>query len=486
MKAFIKYSLAAVITVIMASCELSLEPYNGKDAETMMTTINGVRTATLGNYSIIKHTNYTRFYHQLAEYPSDNITLSGATGDALFYAYNYRHLESMGPTNGFWRKAYEAIYGVNKVIENVPEGQGTESDQLLGENFYLRAMIHFDLVNLFGRPYTQNEGKSPGVMIRTDTETSALPPRSSVAEVYARVIDDLKKAEGLMQSVKSSSFASKEVAQALLARVYLFKGDYQNAIAYADKVIHSGRYTLADTETYKKYFTIANEQNPETIFAIRHTVSDDRAKASIGSMYDGTNGLGWGEIYTSETYRAALDKYPEDARHSFSQAIYVTDASGKKVLATRNGIPKYFIYKYSGQDGIQTLSSPVYMRLAELYLIRAEAYAHLGENKKALEDVNTIRKRAALSGTALYTDSDLKGHNSVLDVVLEEKRLELAFECQRKFDLFRNNRSLVRNYPGYHLLSGQTTQTILPTDPRVIYYIPQQEIVLNPNLVQNP
>lgn len=471
---------------VMASCELSLEPYNGKDAETMMMTIEGVRTATLGNYSVIKHPNYTRFYHQLAEYPSDNITLSGATGDNLFYAYNYRHLESMGPTNGFWRKAYEAIYGANKVIENVSEGQGTESDQLLGENYYLRAMIHFDLVNFFGRPYTQNEGKSPGIMIRTDTETSALPPRSSVAEVYTRVIDDLKKAEGLMQSVKNSSFASKEVAQALLSRVYLFKGDYQNAIVYADKVMNSKRYTLVNTETYKKYFTIANEQNPETIFAIKHTVSDDRAKASIGSMYDGTNGLGWGEIYTSETYRALLDKYPEDARHSFSQAIYVTDAAGKKVLATRNGIPKYFIYKYSGQDGIQTLSSPVYMRLAEMYLIRAEAYAHLGDDQKALEDVNVIRKRAGLTGAALYAGSDLKGHDSALDVVLDEKRLELAFECQRKFDLFRNNRSLVRNYPGYHLLSGETTQIITPSDPRVVYYIPQQEIVLNPNLVQNP
>lgn len=478
--------MLTAIASIMVSCELSLEPYNGKDAETMMTTIEGIRTATLGNYSIIKHANYTRFYHQLAEYPSDNITLSGATGDNLFYAYNYRHLESMGPTNGFWRKAYEAIYGVNKVIENVTEGQGAESDQLLGENYYLRAMIHFDLVNFFGRPYTQNEGKNPGVMIRTDTETSALPPRSSVAEVYARVIDDLGKAEGLMQSAKNSSFASKEVAQALLSRVYLFKGDYQNAIAYAGKVINSKRYTLANTETYKKYFTIANEQNPETIFAIKHTVSDDRAKAAIGSMYDGTNGLGWGEIYTSETYRAVLDKYPEDVRHSFSQAIYVTDAAGNQVLATRNGIPKYFIYKYSGQDGIQTLSSPVYMRLAEMYLIRAEAYAHLGENEKALDDVNVIRKRAGLTGAALYGVSDLKGHDSVLDVVLEEKRIELAFECQRKFDLFRNNRSLVRNYPGYHLLSGETTQIITPSDPRVVYYIPQQEIVLNPNLVQNP
>src|SRR5690606_30256226 len=175
-----------------------------------------------------------------------------------------------------------------------------------------------------------------------------------------------------------------------------------------------------------------------------------------------------------------------DARNAFSEPIYTTDASGNQILATRNGIPKYFIYKYSGQDGIQTLSSPVYIRLAEMYLIRAEAYAHLGQDEKALDDVNIIRKRAGLTGSALYDPSDLKGHNSVLDVVLEEKRIELAFESHRKFDLFRNNRTLVRNYPGYHLLSGETEQIIPASHPRVVFYIPQREIVLNPNLIQNP
>ncbi|GAA4435651.1 hypothetical protein GCM10023091_12480 [Ravibacter arvi] len=485
MKTLIRNIKFAALAIILPACDLSLEPYNGKDASTMLTTTDGVRTATLGNYSIVKHVNYAKFYHQLAEYPSDNVTLSGATGDNLFYAYNYRHLESMNQTNNFWRKAYEVIYGTNKIIEQVGEGVSPESDQLLGENYFLRAMAHFDLVTLFARPFTQDEGKGPGIMIRIDTETSALPPRSTVAEVYSQIIADLEKAGGLMASTKNSSFASKEVAKALLARVYLFKGDFQKAVAMSDEVIASKRYTLLDTETYKKYFTISNEQNPETIFAIRHTVSDDRAKASIGSMYDGTAGLGWGEMYTSETYRAVLDKHPEDVRHSFSGPVYITDASGKQVLATRNGIPKYFIYKYSGQDGIQTLSSPVYLRLAEIYLIRAEAYAHLGQEEKALEDVNVIRKRAGLANS-LYSKGSLGGHESVLDAVLEEKRIELAFECQRKFDLFRNNRALVRNYPGYHLLSGQTTQVIEPNDPRVVYFIPQQEIVLNPNLVQNP
>lgn len=478
------FCVALLLSV--SSCELALDPYNGKDATTLFNTVEGVQDATTGNYSFLKTLDYATFYHFLTEYPSDNVTLSGSTGNNFFFAYNYRHLVDMTQTIRFWRRAYELTYGANKVIENVKEGTSPELDQLLGENLYLRAMAHFDLVNTFGRPYAQNQGSSPGVMIRKDTDVSVLPPRSTVKEVYDFIIGDLTKAASLMNVKKSSSYVSKEVAQALLARVYLFKEDNAKAIEYANLVINSGRYKLVDTETYKKYFTLGNEANPETIFAIKHTSVDDLAKGSIGSMYDGNSGLGWGEMYSSESYRKLLDKYPQDVRHEFEKPYYIKNSAGNTELATRNGIPKYFIYKYSGQDGIQTLSSPVYLRLAEMCLIRAEANAKLGNATAALDDVNLIRKRAGLSGDALYAAGDLKGHSSVLSVVLEERRIELAFEGQRKFDLFRNNLPLVRDYPGYHLLSGQNVQTIQPNDPRVVYFIPQQEIILNSNLVQNP
>jgi hypothetical protein len=128
----------------------------------------------------------------------------------------------------------------------------------------------------------------------------------------------------------------------------------------------------------------------------------------------------------------------------------------------------------------------VYLRLAELYLIRAEANAKLGNDQAALEDVNVIRRRAGLTGEALYRLDDLKGNPSVLLVVLTEKRLELAFEGQRKYDLFRNNLPLVRDYAGFHLLSGQTIQTIPANSPRAIYFIPQKELLVNPSLTQNP
>ncbi len=486
--------LAIASALFLFACKLTLEPYNGKSTEVILSTAEGVEAATLGNYSNLKGNDYAKNLHILTEYPSDNLILSGTTTSHLFFAYNYQHIENMLPTSQFWLRAYKVIYGANVIIESVKEGQSPALNQLLGENYFLRAMAHFDLVNLFGRPYSQGQGNNPGVMIRKDVDVSALPPRSTVKEVYDFVISDLTKAASLMTVSKTSSYASKEVAYALLSRVFLFKEDNAKAIEYANKVITSPRYSLMATEPYKKYFTIANENNPETIFAIKHVAIDDMAKAAIGSLYYSQNGAGWGEMYASETYRNLLDKNPTDARQSFVEPVYVKnaqgnityDAAGKPVLEKRNGFAKYYINKFSWQEGLQTLSSPVYLRLAELYLIRAEANAKLGNDQAALDDVNVIRRRAALTGDALYKPGDLKGNSSVLAVVLLEKRLELAFEGQRKYDLFRNNLPLVRDYAGYHLLSGQTSQTIQPNSPRVIYFVPQKEIVVNKNLTQNP
>ena len=484
----------AGLLLTATSCELTLEPYNGKSADTIFTTADGTEAATLGNYANLKGNNYAKNLHVLTEYPSDNLNLSGTTTNHLFFAYNYQHVLNMDRTREFWLAAYKVIYGTNAAIESIKEGQSPATNQLLGENYFLRAMAHFDLVNLFGRPYSQGQGENPGVMIRQDTDVSALPGRSTVKEVYDFVIADLLKAAELMTVAKSSSFASKEVAYALLSRVYLFKEDNAKAIEYANKVISSPRYKLMDTEPYKKYFTVANESNPETIFAIKHIATDDMAKASIGSLYYSQNGAGWGEMYASESYRILLNKYPTDARQSFVEPVYIrnaqgnitTDAQGKPILEKRNGHEKYYINKFSWQEGLQTLSSPVYLRLADIYLMRAEANAKLGKDQLALDDVNIIRKRAGLTGNALYTLGDLKGHANVLSVVLEERRLELAFEGWRKYDLFRNNKPLVRNYAGYHLLSGQNVQTVEATSPRAIYFIPQNELLTNPNLTQNP
>jgi hypothetical protein len=190
---------------------------------------------------------------------------------------------------------------------------------------------------------------------------------------------------------------------------------------------------------------------------------------------------GWGELYSSLSYINLLNTYPNDVRHSFVELQRGPNGDTLK----RGNVPKFFVNKYNWQENVANLSSPVFLRLAEMYMIRAEANAKLGNNQAAIDDVNLIRQRAGLSGSQLYTVADLKGHASVLDVVLEERRLEFAWEGQRSGDLFRNNRAMVRAYPGFHSLD-RYNQTVLPTDARVIFLIPSRELSLNPNLVPNP
>ena len=491
-----QYILPALLSAcLLAGCSESLEvePYDGLTFEQTTGTPEGLKAATIGNYTYLKDSYYVRNYHFMAEFGSDNVALSGTTTDPLFYAYNYQHLKSMAVTDNFFRKAYQLIYGTNVVIENLKEGQSEDLDQVLGENYYLRAMTHFDLVNVFGRPYAQDQGASPGIMLRNNTDIKDLPARSTVKETYAFVIADLEKAAALMGSTKNSSFASKEVAYALLSRVYLYMEENEKAIEYANLVINSNRYALLPAADLSKYFTYANETNKETIFAIKHTLKDDREWAALGSMYL-SDGKGYGEMYASESYRQLIDQFPEDKRRGFVVPVYEKNADGsvkvgadgQPVLAKRNGYPKYYITKYSYQEGVVTLSSPVYLRLAEMYLNRAEANAKLGNGPAALADVNLIRQRAGLSGEALFSETNMHGYTDVLDVVLDERRLELAWESLRKFDVFRNKRTMVRNYPGTHLASGTTTQEIAYTDPRVVFFIPEQEIILNPKLTQNP
>jgi len=475
--------LSAGILLAAGACNKNLEPYSGKSNEAALLTPEDLQTATYGAYAALVDRMYIKNENQIGEYMGDDVALSGATGDQVFYTYTYTQFPGQGNTEQFWQGAYKAIYAANAIIERIKDGESAQLDQIKGENLFIRSLAHFELVRIFGRPYTQGQGNNPGVVIKDNTKNDQAA-RSTVKQVYDFVIADLLKAATLMSTRRNSCFASKEVAEALLSRIYLYMGDNAKALEYANKVIDAGRYQLMATTPYKTYFRGVPEDNPETIFAIRHTVADDRGKDAIGSMYYNdpvTQSTGWGEVYASVAYMRLLDKYPEDVRHSFIEPQ--RDANGD--MQMRNQTPKYYINKYNWQEGVANLSSPVILRLAEIYLNRAEANAKLGNGQAALDDVNLIRRRAGLSGAALYELNDLKGHVSVLEVVLEERRLELAFEAHRSYDLYRNNLPLVRAYPGVHG-SNQFDQTILPTSNRIIHFIPEREIGVNPKLEQNP
>jgi tetratricopeptide (TPR) repeat protein len=488
------------------ACKKNFEPSTAKSEELALNTPEDVQSATIGAYAELKSEDYVRSNHFLTEFPSDEIAQGQASSDNLSNAYRYTHLVDMSHTNNFWRKSYAVINAANNVIRFVPDDANTTLRQLKGENLYLRGMMYFNLVRVFGKPYAQNTGTSEGVPIVLETTTELFPARATVAAVYEQVIADLTQAATLMSEEKNNNFASKEVAQALLARVYLYMNNYAEAIRNANLVIQSGRYALQEGDNFVNYFRTVPESNRETIFCIRHVKTEDRDFSAIGSMYfsEGGQGItGWGEIYASQKYVDFLNQNPSDMRHAFVNP-YTADGTlfWPYTLPIQNltyntrlnpQTHMYYVSKFNYQEDLVNLSSPVYLRLAEMYLIRAEAHAKdaAGNLQAALDDVNRLRERAGLSGAALHTLASVSAANkTVLDVVLEERWLELAFEGHRHYDLFRNNRPLVRNYPGTHALNNTPTtnvnQTILPTDDRIIFFIPNRERLVNENLTQNP
>ena len=151
-----------------------------------------------------------------------------------------------------------------------------------------------------------------------------------------------------------------------------------------------------------------------------------------------------------------------------------------KTMKNSNTHPIYYMSKFSFQDGKAMISSPVVCRWAEVILNRAEAYAQLGQDAKALEDVNVIRTRAGIPAEGMFAAGKMHGYNSVLDVVLDERRLELAFEGLRTHDLTRNKIDIDRKYPG-----AQPWEVVPYNHDHLIYPIPNNEWTVS-GIQQNP
>jgi hypothetical protein len=333
---------------------------------------------------------------------------------------------------------------------------------------------------------------SPGIILRTSTSDPTLKARSTVQEVYQSIIADAAKGASLMNSPRGVMYATKEAAWALLSRAYLYEDNADSAIYYSNQVINSGKFSLCTAATFPSLFANATS-GTETIFCIAFTALEDYGKfGSIASMIYSDGNSGWGEEYASQSIRDTMAAHPEDVRWSFIQPDTVGGT-----LQYKNGIPMYYITKFSFQGGSPTLSSPILFRLAEMYLNRAEAEAKSGQTGAALNDVDLIRANRGLQGS-LY-NGQVPAGSTALDVVLKERRIELAFEGHRVFDVYRNKLPLNRTYWGYHLAglkvsdinlgvppSGYPDMIIQPTDPRIIYYIPIDEINTNTLCTQNP
>lgn len=476
------YSLLLLTLVFLGACSKSLDlrPEITMDTDKALTGETNLRLATSGNYSLLNQGNYLTAYFYLAETSQDNVEATSVFdpgGTRQFGAYSYVFSPTMANSSDVYINAYKLIRAVNNVIAAIPDDASPALLQLKGENLFLRAMAYQSVVKIFGRPYVQSNGNSLGVVILDKPIPTLERPvkRQTVKEVYDFMVADLLKAEALMTiDNNNNAFASRYAAQAMLSSLYLNMGNDVKAIEYAEKVIGmSSKFTLVQGDAYKNYFSTNHSTDKETIFCIKNL--------------DGTGGgfFCYNQGYTVEKFAAVskplwdlLNEGNGDLRKNFTKALKASDGG------TWN-----FTTKFVQNPAVNTtekVSSPPIYRLAEMYLNRAEAYAKQGKDQLALDDVNTIRKRAGLTGIDLYTLGSLHGRSTILQVVLDERRMEFAFEGgTRRDDLLRNNLPMIRTYgkPG---VPGSNI-TVLPTDSRVVYFLPINETngVTN-SLEQNP
>lgn len=497
--------IVGLLTMVFSSCNLESNPTDAVTTASLTTTSDGLTNAVNGAYSLFKdhlsfngsvddNLMYLRNFFQLSDFASDDVTCGQVTTDPLYLSFSLDHSPTQTNTRYFWYISYKIINDANTVIEQGEKeaNPSVATQQLIGECYFLRAFCHFNLVRLFAVPYSVNPSAA-GIILRTSSNDNPQKARATVQEVYASVIADAVKAASLMNQPRGVQYASKEAAEALLSRVALYKGDNQSAIDYSTLVINSGRFTESSASSFPTLFANAIS-NPETIFCIAFTSLDDYGKfGSIASQYYSNGNSGWGEEYASKPLRDLYAQHAEDVR-----ASYITpsvDATG--AVQTKNGIPMYYVTKFSFQGGSPTLSSPIMFRLSEMYLNRAEAEAKLQQTKLALDDVDMIRKNRGLQNS-LYNGS-VPANLSVLDAVLQERRLELAFEGHRTYDVYRNKQSMNRTYWGYHLPGLKESDIDLSVDPanyanmiipytssKIIYYLPIDEILSNHLATQNP
>ncbi len=509
MKKILKYFGLLLITLTLAGCELNVIPQDALTGEQITTTSDGLSSLVNGLYAIFKESNgnncYIRQYYQMSDFSSDDIVCAYKTEDDLINSFRYKDRSAeKSNINSFWEMSYKIIYGANVAISMADlKGNDPFTNQLKGESYFLRAFATHNLVRFFAKPYSDANKLQPGVIIRESKSDNMPKSRATLEETYKYIISSLKKAESIMSEEMPSErnndnhkYASIYSVWSMLSRVYLYKGELDSCILYSDKLINSGIFELEAAENFPGYFASA-KTGSESIWIIPFNLIDDQLNGSVASMIFNGNNC-WAEEGASSSIMEDMgygtNRVDIDQRWKY----IATDAA-----VVKNGVNMFYISKFSGQDDSPTLSSPVMFRLAEIYLNRAEAYAKKAAVTSSVADLNTLLENRLIVPEGenindyLYNDTSITS-GEIVDVVLNERRIELAFEGHRIFDLLRNGKDVVRNYWGFHLDSYNGVPSgnepglnepgvLFPfSDPELIYPIPSSEINTNklclPNL----
>ncbi len=438
--------LTALCVVLFVSCQgfLDVVPSNSAPAETSITTAADAEVVMNGIMSKMTSASYYgRNFIMYGDAKGGDLTIR-SQGRGLDALYVFNHSASSNSYSGYWVQIYHCLAQVNNLLLNIDKiaEAGTMTSALesyKGQALTLRALMYFDLVRLYGKPYNMDKSAYGVPLILEPQDASAEPTRATVEQVYAQIVKDLTDGAPFLSKSKSSGYVNYYANMALQAKVYLYMENYASSLAAAETVINSKVYTLYSNANWVGSW--AAQYSSESIFELAiYQDESDLGTGSLGfylrrSKHGSTSAMGW--FMASDYWIQRMDEDPNDVRWG----IMSDDESFTDTKIHRFGS----CYKYSGSTnlvgdgkGSSTAVNIKVIRLSEVYLIAAEAALGTGNKDKAATYLQEIRKRSPGLPAATAT-------TVTVDMILNERSKELFAEGHRFFDMMRLNKTITFN-----------------------------------------
>lgn len=463
---------------------LDTESSTNVDSETALNTLNDLEFMLNGIYSTTQSYYYygarMQYYGDVTG--DDMQAYSGTKRCADYYTFSFN---AGNAPSTFWKTCYDIIQNANiilsKIDEMVYDGEdesglkkfNSRKNDLKGQALTMRALALFDVTRLYGYPYLKDDGASLGAaIVKEVVGITYKPGRSTVAECYTEILGDLTAAVPLLSGDRTQGKINKWAAMTLLSRVYLYKGDNENALATAEEGIkgaESSDFRLWSNAEYTNVW--AEDFTSEVFYEVVNLLTDGPGNEAMGYL---CSYKGYKDIILTSSFVDFLRKDKKDVR---SQMFEVTE---KRAYAK----------KYPGQknENVADANIPVF-RLSELYLNAAEAAAKLpNQNDKAVKYLDAIVKRG-------NPDKTVIGSTVTVARVLEECRKEFFGEGHRMFDVLRNGGTIERKDIKQSDMSSTKHLTLQDyarkfdwSMYKVVFPIPKAEMDANENMrgQQNP
>lgn len=453
-----KIYILFITTLLISSCNvLDQGSPNDVAEDDVFTSEDGANSALIGLYNTLQARDYYGgYYPMMSDMHSDISTAGGFDNVSLQELSDLSVTSSNIFVEQTWIAIYNSINTANAIIINVDginDAAFTEEERghIKGQALAIRALAHFDLLRMFGEHWDQASDFGIPVVL-TKQGANDVVSRSTVAETYNAILTDLDDAYSLIIADDRSQFFVNPIAvKAIEARVNLYKGDLEVANAAATEVIDDGTFQLLNETSFTEIYTAY--PSSESLFEL---------------VFDVQNRSG----YNSLTYSR------EDALRT--EVLWIAEEGMNDFFASRAGDVRADLLDFTNNDasiepdgrtqkyrGEESRNNPaLIIRMAEVYLIRAEAN---GFTQAGVNDLNMVRTNRGLSAVDV---ADFASAVEFLDAVLDERKAELNFEGHRMFDLARK---------------GKTNEVLGIDDYKSIFPIPFREITAtNGVLEQNP